>query len=212
MEIIDLSHRLETGMPVFPGTPSPTFSTPFTVEKDGFKETHLDILTHVGTHIDCPAHMLESDITTDNVPLDRFYGKATVIDCRKLETLEITHEYLQKHEQNIINSDFVLLRTDHSDWWGTDKYFSPFPTLTVEAAQYLVEKGVKGIGLDVISIDAVDAKKYIIHEIILGNKISIIENLTNLKDLPISEFYFSALPLKIKEGDGSPVRAVAIIH
>lgn len=212
MKIIDLSHTLEEGMPVFPGMSKPSFKEAFTVKDNGFKETNLNMLTHTGTHIDCPAHMLESDITTDNVKLNLFYGNAFVADFSNKKSGDtITKEDLKKYADEIDKYSVILIHTNWDKFWGTDKYFDNFPYLTIEATRYLVDNGIKTIGLDVISIDAIDAKIYSNHFIALQCSVVIVENLRNLDLLVQKEFIFSAFPLKIKSGDGSPVRAVAII-
>lgn len=212
MKIIDLTHTLEKGMPVFPGMTNPSFEEAFTVKNNGFKETQLNMLSHTGTHIDCPAHMLESDITTDNVNLNLFYGKAFVADFGYKKCGDtITKEDLKEYAEQIDNYSIILIYTNWDKFWGSDKYFDNFPYLTTEATRYLVDSGIKTIGLDVISIDAIDAKIYSNHYIALECSVVIVENLRNLDLLLEKEFIFSAFPLKIKSGDGSPVRAVAII-
>ena len=93
-------------------------------------------------------------------------------------------------------------------------YFSiiiHFPSLSVEAVETLLKFNLKGIGLDVPSIDSIDSPDYPNHNLVLSQEMIIIENLTNLKDLTGVDFTFAAFPLKVKDGDGSPVRAIAII-
>lgn len=212
MKIIDLSHTLENEMPVFPGLPKPQFDKSYTIKNDGFNEMNLNFLTHSGTHIDCPAHMIESDITTDTVDLNLFYGNAFVADFRHKKSGDIiSKNELEKYSEQIKKNKIILICTNWDKYWGTDKYFDNFPYLTLEATEYLVKNGIKTIGLDVISIDAIDAKEYVNHYAVLENNTVIVENLCNLEALIEKEFVFSALPLKIKNGDGSPVRAVAII-
>ena len=212
MKIIDLSHTLENGMTVFPGLAKPKFKETYTIENNGFKETDIHILTHTGTHIDCPAHMVESDVTTDTVDLNLFYGEAFVADFSYKKTGDkINVADLKKYEKQLKSHKIILIYTNWDKFWNSDAYFESFPYLSIDAVKYIVEKGIHTIGLDVISIDAIDAVKYENHYIALGNNVVIVENLTNLELLISKSFIFSALPLKIKDGDGSPVRAVAII-
>jgi arylformamidase len=86
-----------------------------------------------------------------------------------------------------------------------------FPVLDQQAADYLVEYNLKGIGADTISFDPLNDHELRVHKIFLSHGIVLIENLTNLENLPNSPFIFSCLPLRIKDGDGSPVRAVGIV-
>ncbi|MCP4656698.1 MAG: cyclase family protein, partial [bacterium] len=98
-----------------------------------------------------------------------------------------------------------------SRFWGTEAYFSEYPTLSPEAALWLGDLGLQGLGLDMISADETGSDDLPIHKILAGRSMIIIENLTNLHGLPENRFLFSCLPLKIQQADGSPVRAVAIM-
>ena len=85
MRVIDLTHTIREDMPVFPGTENVRLIPVNTYEKDGFKETLLEISTHTGTHMDPPAHVLAGRTTLDQFPAEQFIGKALVIDCRDLK-------------------------------------------------------------------------------------------------------------------------------
>jgi kynurenine formamidase len=103
-----------------------------------------------------------------------------------------------------------LIYTGWSRYWGTDKYFSDYPVLSPESTEWLSRFKLKGIGLDVISADGADSQDFPIHKAFLKNDTVIIENLKNLDLVPIDQFLFSCLPLKLEDADGSPVRAVAL--
>ncbi len=104
-----------------------------------------------------------------------------------------------------------LLHTGWSQFWGTEDYFGNFPVLHPDAATYLSAFNLKGIGSDTISFDPVDSVELPVHHILLSAGIILIENLVNLNKLPQHDFTFSCFPLNIKNGDGSPVRAVGIV-
>ena len=106
---------------------------------------------------------------------------------------------------------FLLIHTGWSQYWGSEEYFRKFPVLNVDAARYLTSFPLKGIGSDTISFDPVDSGDLPVHHILLSKGLILIENLVNLKSLPKHNFAFSCFPLKIRNGDGSPVRAVGII-
>jgi kynurenine formamidase len=210
MKLIDLSHTLENSMPVFPGDDSPRFKKVMTHQHDGVQVIRMDLATHHGTHIDCPRHFYENGLTTDSAQLQNFHGKALRIDCRMFAVGDvISLDYLTQLDVDWDEFSWVVLFTGWSKFWGSKKYVDDFPALSREAAKFLVEKKIKGIGLDVISIDAIHSTDYPIHNIILGSGLFVIENLTNLHLIPTDVFTLSAFPLKIKAGDGSPVRAVA---
>jgi kynurenine formamidase len=212
MRIIDLSHTLKNGMPVFPGMREPNFIEEFSVAKNGYKEMSLAMLTHTGTHIDCPAHMLESEITTDVVDLELFYCPVFVADfSTKQEGDVIQVSDFEKYSEELRKSKGVLIYTSWDKKWGKKEYFGNYPYLSVEAIKFLISNNILTIGLDVISIDAIDSMDYENHKLVLGAGGVIVENLCNLDKVKDEDFMFSALPLKIGGGDGSPVRAVAII-
>jgi kynurenine formamidase len=200
-------------MPVFPGTDSPSFVEKFSLAQNGFNEMELKLLTHTGTHLDCPAHMISSEITTDTANLSSFYGSAFVADFSNKKLGEqISKEDLLIYSKALKKQKIILIYTGFDKYWGTADYFLPFPTLNIDAIQFLIENNIKLIGLDVISIDSIDAQIYKNHYLALENNIIIVENLCNLDKLIDKKFNFAAFPLKIKNGDGSPVRAVAIFN
>jgi arylformamidase len=211
MALIDLSHTIEPLMPVFPGTFPPALTAACTLADHGFRELSLSMVSHTGTHVDAPAHLLEHGRTLDQYPLESFYGTARVIDVSKSAGGVIELSALAGLSQPIQDVDFVLLRTGWSTLWGQRAYFGSFPTLSEDAAQFLVERRIKAVGVDAISVDPIDSRSLPIHRTLLGAGILILENLTNLDLLPTNEFTLSFLPLPVQNADGFSVRAVAIV-
>lgn len=210
-QLIDLTHTLENDMPVFPGDAPPKFTLAITHANDGAQVTHMELTTHLGTHLDCPLHFIAGGATTDTDDLSPFYGKASMIDCRKFGSHEeITKSHLTQLNLEEQQLKWVILYTGWYQHWGTQKYFDHFPVLSTEAAEYLRDIGIGGIGLDVVSIDAIDSVDFPVHKIVLGSGMYAIENLTNLHLLPTQPFTLATFPLRIVRGDGSPIRAVAI--
>ena len=210
MNCIDLSHELVTGMPVYPGTASPEFESHKVLEKDGYREMSLKFFSHVGTHMDAPAHLLPEGWTLDRFPVGYFAGKGCKVDVREVGGV-IGLDVLTEYSEQIEESDFVILQSGWSARWGTEDYFGRFPVLSPEAANWLVERDLKGIGLDMISVDPIDSGSFPIHHILLGQNVVIIENLMNLEALPEAGFELFCFPLKLKEADGAPVRAIGAI-
>jgi len=210
MKIIDLSHFIEEDMPVFPGTSPPALSPAFTIDDHGSAETMLQMLSHTGTHIDAPGHMLAGAAGLDDFPVDKFFGMALIIDYPPCAGNTIALPSLQQMQNKIERAEFVLFHTGQSQKWGVADYFGTFTTLTAEAAQYLASFPLKGVGIDAISFDVVGAKENTIHHILLSAGFILIENLTNLQQVQDEYCLFSAMPLKYRRADGSPVRAFAI--
>ncbi len=211
MRVIDLTHVIETAMPVYPGTEPPSFEPANTYEKDGFKETRISMFTHTGTHMDPPAHLFRDRTTLDVFPPVQFIGKALVIDCTSLNEGEpITMERLLPYGNKAKNADFLLFCLGWDERWGTEAYFGDYPCIDDSVLDYILQGNYKGIGFDVIGLDPVADTNLTRHKKLFRNKdIVNIENLCNLKQCGSNLFWFSCFPLKIADCDGSPVRAVA---
>ena len=212
MNFIDLTHVVQPGMTVFPGTEAPVFEVGSSIEADGFEEKKITMFSHTGTHMDAPAHIIAGARRLDEFPIGKFSGKACVVDVNRNDAGKIDLEVLKNRAEVILESEFVILRSGWSQLWESDEYFRNFPVLSSEAAQWLVEANVNGVGLDMISVDEVDSTDFAVHNILLGADLVIIENLTNLELLPDSVFSFYCFPLRIEQADGSPVRAVAAVE
>jgi arylformamidase len=206
MTYIDLTHDIHEKMPIFPGMSQPILERLFIINTHGYAETLINFLSHTGTHMDAPAHMLENGKTLDAYDVSSFIGNARVIDVQAKLTIELTDIRAIENEQTHI--DYLLLYTGWSNFWGNDAYFRGFPVLSAEAAIWLANRGIKGIGLDCISADASESKDFPIHHILLEKDKLIVENLKNLNKLIGRTFMFATLPLKFSNSDGSPVRAI----
>lgn len=213
MKIHDLSQLITPDMPVFPGSKQPMFESVGKLAADGFRERLLTVSSHTGTHIDVPAHILDQGKTLELMPLDSFYGRAVCLDFSSFQApRKIELGDLQPYRRAVAGADFVLLHTGWSKYWGTSEYFTNYPVLADEAARWLGEIPIRGVGVDAISVDGIDSGDLPVHHALLGREIIIVENLTNLSLVLQKTFTFSCLPLKFTAMDGSPVRAVALIE
>jgi kynurenine formamidase len=211
LQVIDLSQELAPGMMVYPGSPQPQFRQAATIESDGFRELMVTLCTHHGTHLDAPSHLIAGGRTVDQLPPESFIGKALLLDCTRSDTATVDLQDLRPYEGAIDGHDFVLLHTGWSRFWGDRRYFADYPVLTEAAASWLVAAGMRGVGVDAVSVDAPAATGLPVHRLLLADGLVIVENLTNLAALSQRSFIFSCLPLRLKDGDGSPVRAVALL-
>lgn len=207
--VVDLSHEIAPGMPVFPGTEPPRFEQGATIANHGFAELRVSMFTHTGTHMDAPCHVLEGAPSLDQLPPERFVGPARMLDVRGLE--RVTRGHLEAHATLLDSRGFLLLRTGMEQHWGAPEYFGAFPCLEPEAAVWLAGLGLSGVAVDAISVDPLDATGLAVHRILLGAGLVIVENCRNLAQLPEQGFVFCAMPLPIQGADGSPVRAVAFV-
>ena len=208
---VDLSHRIETGMTVYPDDPSVYVEPHAAYDQDGCRVSAIQLGSHTGTHIDAPSHVLEEGQTLDTYSLERFTFEAIRIDCTGLSDREpITVEDVPDNE-----ADLALFWTDWSTLWGTGRYLD-HPYLAPDAAAVCAERGY-AVGIDTLSPDPtptqnseeIDSNRFQAHHTLLGADNLIIENLRNLGNLS-DRFELRAYPLALG-GDGAPVRAVGIV-
>jgi kynurenine formamidase len=213
MKIVDLTHVISEDMPVYPGTEPPQLRPANTYEKDGFKETLMVMYTHTGTHMDPPAHLFAGRTTLDAFPVEQFVGQGLVIDVRDVPAGgRVSMEHIDRVRADADRAEFLLFYTGWSRHWGTDAYFGEFPVIDGAVADYMLAGRKKGIGVDVISIDPMSDDNLTTHRRLLeSGEIVIIENLANLDQLGDGLFTLVALPLKHRDADGSPIRAIALV-
>ncbi len=220
-EWIDLSHTLEEDIPAYP-THARFGRALYESYEYGDVALHygLTMSEHTGTHMDAPLHFVQegpAHYGTDEIPLDRLAGRAATIDATDfgVDLLSIEHVEAWEEEQGSIEAgDRVLIRYGWDSRWKTGpegrRFLEDWPGLSGGAAEYLVGKGVSLVGCDTLAIDATVSVENPAHYALLSNEVYIVENLKNLDRLP-TFCLFLALPLKIRGGSGSPVRAVALV-
>ena len=174
----------------------------------------MTMYSHTGTHMDAPAHLFAHRTALDAFDASQFVGKALVIDCTDLgEGEKITLEKIASAGSDADCAEFLLFRTGWDKRWGSSDYFGDYPSLTAEAADYLIKSGKKGVGLDVIGIDPIaDANLTIHKQLFKESEIVVIENLKNLDLVGGGLFTLCALPMKYYNADGAPIRAIAILE
>ncbi|HEY4694854.1 MAG TPA: cyclase family protein [Candidatus Nanoarchaeia archaeon] len=202
MKLIDLSVDLNEKTPIYPGDPVTKIAPSAVMETDGYEDHYVSVGTHVGTHVDAPRHMLAGGKSLDKYPIEKFIGRGVVISCGKEITLE------KVKEEDILEGDIVLFNTGMSKEYFQSSYYDNYPAIGTEIADYLVNKKIKMVGVDMCSVDH---EPFDIHRLLLKNDILIIENLTNLDVLVGKNFTVYALPLKLQI-DGSPARVFAQIN
>ena len=226
-KIVDLSQEIYTGMPVYPGHIKTVIwihasheemrrqlGTGFSYETRGILlcdhgPTHIDSVSHLSTDPEAPSvdkipleYCITSAISLDvsDVPRKKQFGRA------KIEA------QLKKWDLDIRKGDTVLFYTGHYDqFYGKPEYMTDYPGLDREATEFIIDQGCINFGVDSPSPDMWYDKTYPCHSVCAERKVTHIENLCNLDKVLGKRFTFIALPLKIREGTGSPVRAIAIV-
>lgn len=222
---VDLTHTLEEGIPTYP-THAKYFQMPWRSYGDPAEMNQLILSEHTGTHVDSPSHFVLDPADparkhVDELPLDALIGRAVTLSLGPFEPTNAVvpqrriREWEERHTE-IRPDDIVLIDFGWGQRWlpipEGFAFLEGWPGLARDAAEYLAEKRVKAVGTDCISMDSGDGGggELPAHYTLLPAGILIVENLANLGLLPPVSV-FAALPLKIKNGSGSPVRAVALV-
>ena len=205
--IIDLT------LPLEPAMRGVEIEQVHTLAADGWNAAELRLFSHCGTHMDAPRHFLPHGTTIDAQPLDSCIGRAHLIDLTPIEPRElITVAHLEPWHLKIGRGDRLLLRTDWSHRHGTDAYRDDLPRVDVELARWLVDRGVVLLGVEPPSVADVNDPEEVtsVHHVFLEGGVTVVEGLTNLDKITSETVELIVLPLRVRDGDGSPVRAVAI--
>ncbi|MGB5418378.1 cyclase family protein [Algibacter sp.] len=190
-----------------------SIETSKTIGKDGWNASTLTFYSHCGTHMDAPIHFNVSNQTIDDIPVADVIGRAWVVDVRHIGARGLINpEHIpQNIKEKFIQGDSLILWTGWSKYVNTPKYRDELPRISESLALWCLDKKVKMIGVEPPSVADVNNLTEVttIHEILLKGVV-IIEGLTNLEKLQSNCVELIALPLKIKNGDGSPARVIAI--
>lgn len=228
-EIIDLSQEIFPGMPVFPGLPEVEITVHVSHEQwDGIADSdavtpavnRLEMGEHTGTHVDAINHMARQyrGQSIDTMPLTMFYTEGLCLDLsqkglRGLIEVEDLERALSAAGLEIQRGDTVLLYTDHyRRAFGTSDWHRG-PGVSVEAARWLGEQGIAAFGVETASPGVIGVSNKEVHHVCGELGFTHYENMVNLHQLiGRGRFRFIGLPLKIRGGTGSPVRAVAVFE
>jgi len=216
-KIIDLTHPIHDGMTTYPVHWHPMVEISI-MGRHGIenRETRKLLLgSHTGTHLDAPRHFIPNGMTVDQLSLDTLIGPATIIDFSDLPEGAGIDIPLMRARLGEAVPERLLLRFDWHRHWGTAAFYQNHPYLELDTAEWLVAGGLKLILMDTPMPDnpahgrdgEVDSP---VHKIFLGRDVIIVEYLTNLDLITTNEVEIICLPLKVRDGDGSPVRCVAI--
>jgi arylformamidase len=159
--------------------------------------------SHTGTHVDAPYHFLDYGKTLDELDLSKFYGYTKVFEVKnekKIMLEDIKNFHIEAQ-------DIILFKTKNSKLLLENIFHDDYVSLSLDTAKYLVERKIKTVGIDYLSIGPRGEEGKEVHRALLNNEIGIIEGL-NLLDVKDGKYFLVALPLKIKGGEGSPVRAI----
>jgi arylformamidase len=205
--IYDVTVPITNTMPVWPGDPPVQLTAKSHLSRDKthtVRLTGIEMGSHTGTHLDAPFHMIDGGKRLNEFPLDTLTGKATVFDLPGIRSIE-------RADLERLNwtgaAERVLFKTENSRHWQDGKFYEEFVYLDPGGAQFLVERGVRLVGIDYLSIDKYKSESHPSHFVLLKQNIVILEGL-NLSAVHAGEYTLAALPLNLQDADGAPARVI----
>ncbi len=229
--VVDLSHRLATGMRVYPGDPQVSIEPALRVAEHGVNVLSLHLGSQSGTHVDAPVHVRDGLATLDDLPLTQFLGPAVLVDVRGHAPREgFGPQVLDGVADRLAPGVVVLFVTGWDAFWEQGATYLAHPWPTPATAQRLIDAGVRTVGIDALSVDrtpapdepaqlpeALAASTLPTHQVLAGAACVIAENLRALDTLLPHQaagttIEVSLLPLRLPAADGAPIRAIAILN
>jgi kynurenine formamidase len=216
MDMVDLSRVIYDGMPKIPVLPDVHVQKFFSLEKGHpLNVTELSLPCHAGTHVDAPIHIVANGKSIEELPLEAFVGSGAVISVKRNGGEEVTAKDLESSGVAVNRGDILMLHTGWDEKFESEDY-NMHPYLSVDAAEWMVHKGIKMFGIDCITVDLPTPLRpkgfdFPVHRMLLGNDILIAENVTNLGSIVGKRTRIIALPLRVKGGDAGHARIVAEI-
>jgi arylformamidase len=204
MKLIDVSVPLDDRLPTYP------HNTPFSLEPikriahgDSSNVSTLHMSAHTGTHVDAPRHFFDEAPGTEALPLELLIGRARVIDVSSRAGVAA---------KDLAAIDFsddirVLIKTTNSRLWGDPEFHEDFVGVLESGAKYLVEHGIKVVGVDYLSVEKFHNPGAPAHHILLGGGTIVIEGL-DLRGVEAGVYEMICLPLRVVGSDGAPARVV----
>jgi arylformamidase len=203
MKLIDVTVPLDSNLPVYPG------NTPFTLEAikriatgSSSNVSTLHMSAHAGTHVDAPSHFFDGRAGADALSLDLLIGRARVLEVP-------SHHGIGPSELSGVASEDirVLLKTPNSRLWRSTRFHADYVGVTEEGARFLVERGVKVLGVDYLSVEEYKKSGAPAHHVLLGGGTIVIEGL-DLSEVEPGTYEMFCLPLRVVGSDGAPARVV----
>lgn len=210
---IDLSQTLYTDMPKINFFPAPRYEQIIRRPEKPLNVTEIQMVCHVGTHVDAPLHFIPDGPAMEQIPLERFYGSGVVwrLDPEPFAVLEPAD--FENLTPRLRPGDILILDAGWWEYFGTERYDQHY-SLSPAAAKWLVEQEVKLVGVDCGTVDLSTLKRqagfnWPTHHVLLSHGVLVAEHLTNLRSLAGHRIEAMFLPLSIRGADGAPARVVA---
>lgn len=207
MKIYDVTFPISAGTPIYEGDPPAEIKTVHAMDAGATANvSQICCGVHTATHVDAPVHFVAGGRRVDELELEKLIG-----DCRVVELDESVTTIEPQHLENLETTERVLFKTRNSAFWNEPEkgFRRDFTYISPEAARVLVEKNIKLVGIDYLSVERFGSDDFATHTILLEKEVIIIEGL-DLREVPAGDYELICLPLKYLggAGDGAPARTV----
>ena len=207
MKIYDITSPIGEQTPIYEGDPKVKIDIAHSIKKgDAANVSHICCGVHTATHVDAPVHFVEGARRVHELDLEKLIGKCTVVEIEKNAAAVEA-----RHVENLENVERVLFKTRNSDFWNEPEkgFRKDFTYIEPAAARILVEKNIKLVGIDYLSVEKFGSTDFRTHITLLKNEVVIIEGL-DLREVPAGDYELICLPLKYigGAGDGAPARTI----
>lgn len=209
-KVIDITVPLSPELPVWPGDPQVRVEPVMRIASgDIANVSGVSLSSHTGTHVDAPWHFIENGATLDDIPPERWVGPCVVVEI-PAGAGRVEPEHLDAADLPS-GTERLLVRTANSTLWqpGKRDFFERYVALSPAAARWIVDRSIRLVGIDYLSIEAFDDKKHETHRTLLGAGVLIVEGL-NLTDVTPGPYTLLCLPLRLAAGDGAPARVLLV--
>lgn len=210
---VDLSYVLSEELPRVPFFPEPRFRRIMSQPEHPMNVTEIQMVVHIGTHVDSPKHFFSDGPAFHDIPLDRLHGRGVVWRIEKEDYGIIDVSDLESAQPELAAGDILAIDTGWSKYFGTPRY-DRHPNLSVAAAEWLVSRRVKLLAVDFVTPDlAVNRREkgfnWPVHHVLLSRGVLVCEHVRNLESLAAGRAEFMFMALNIKDSDGAPARVLA---
>jgi arylformamidase len=205
-QLIDISLPISSDLPRWPGDPPVELDAFLDFPEHGVRASRLSFSLHTGTHVDAPLHHDRSAADAEALDLDPFIGPVTVVDSG--DAARVSAALLDQH-LGASTPERLLVRTRNSGRWRDARDFDPdFVALTADAARWVVDRGIRLIGVDYLSVQSYHDTDPTVHKTLLGAGVVILEGL-DLSGVEVARRYeLLCLPLRVRGGEAAPCRAI----
>jgi arylformamidase len=202
----DITVNISENLATFPGDPCYQAEQVNSLEEGShFHLNKLFLGNHTGTHIDFPSHVIKDGKTSSDFPIENLIGSGLIIEVPE-EASSVTKHFIRNLP--ILKNDFVFFKTANSKISKHALFTEKYVYIEPDAAEELLMKGVKIVGIDYISVDKYESEDLPVHKCLLSNDVLIVEGL-ELNNVPVGRCKIYIMPMKINDMDGLPARVIA---